>query len=275
VNQIGHNLTLLIEGMTALAGGDFFGTEISAVSTPIVLAGSLVICASALVIAEMRRRARSALSRGPSGESLAPEQFAYFSFWTCCLVVAVVAFVGTSAPVDVSDARYLLGAYVAVGALLPALALRTRVSRLSVTVALSLFAFSAAYELQRHPVEMTSAPDAGAANALAVFARAQGVTYGYASYWDALDLTWASKLRFQAYPAENCTPGQPRLCRGGIGEISSWYSPRPGTRSLLIVDRAVAGLTVVDTTLGKPVAATTISGMNVYVYPYDIASKLH
>jgi hypothetical protein len=273
-DQIGHNATLLIESMSALAGGDFLGSAISTTGLPVAALGSLVLLGLLLVLAEMRRRVRDDAARPKSQELSTTPQFTYFSYWTICLVVAMVAFVGTSAPVDVFDARYLLGAYLAVGALLPALALRGVASKIVVAAGVSLFAVTATYELQKHPVDVNNAPGASATDALMRFADHQRISYGYAGYWDALELTWGTKFHLNVYPVQNCAPRRPSLCREAVGSISSWYIPRPNTRSMLVVDGALPGVTGVDPALGIPVATATIAGMRVYVYPYDIATKL-
>jgi hypothetical protein len=286
-DQIGHNIALLLRSLAVIAGGDFFGTAITGTSVPVLIAGAMVLTAAAVVAARMYRWTRVLVSTprmlgiepgfatGPTlagADGRAAARLVYFTFWTSCLLLGIAVYAGTSAPVDVTDARYLLGPYVAIGALLPALALRGRGSRIALAAAVSVFACGSIYELQRHPSDPTSAPDASAAHALAAFMKSQHISVAYGSFWAALDLMWQSNLNVKVYPVHNCTPRQPQLCRDGIAVISSWYRPRARARSVLIVDPASAGLSVVDRSLGPPSRTATIAGMTLYVYPYDIAS---
>jgi hypothetical protein len=73
--------------------------------------------------------------------------------------------------------------------------------------------------------------------------------------------------------------------------VSSWYTSRSGTRSLLVVDTPASTLAArgspqgrhakpqgillaPDPALGKPLAARRLGRIEAYVYPYDIASRL-
>jgi hypothetical protein len=150
----------------------------------------------------------------------------------------------------------------------------SRAARIALGTVVSVFALGSVYELQRHPAEQSSTPNASAAQALAAFAKAHKVTVGYASYWAAIEIDWADHLRFDVYPIHDCSPTGTTLCRDGIGEISSWYRPRHDIRSLVVVDPGFPLLSSLDPSLGAPLITTTIDGMTVRVYSYDIASKL-
>jgi hypothetical protein len=73
--------------------------------------------------------------------------------------------------------------------------------------------------------------------------------------------------------------------------VSSWYTPRPGARSMLVVDTPASTLAArgspqgrhaeqpgillaPDPALGKPLAARRLGRIEAYVYSYDIASRL-
>jgi len=103
-------------------------------------------------------------------------------------------------------------------------------------------------------------------------ARAEHLTVGYAGYWDAAPLTWASHAQVQVFPVQLCNNNA--LCQSPIHYISSWYVARPHTRSFLISDptQPIQAPPVED--LGKPVAAHQIGAVTMYVYPYDIARRI-
>jgi hypothetical protein len=55
--------------------------------------------------------------------------------------------------------------------------------------------------------------------------------------------------------------------------MSSWYTPRPGTRTFLVVDRRY-GPADPGERLGGFLSSVTYGEYTVYVYDYDIASNL-
>jgi hypothetical protein len=106
-------------------------------------------------------------------------------------------------------------------------------------------------------------------------ARAERVKYGYAGYWDAAPLSWQMKTAVQLYPVGQCYRNGGFLCRVPIHRISSWYHPRPHTRTMLVVDPAQTAFGPVDAppSLGKPERVVAIRPVTVYIYPYDIAAR--
>jgi hypothetical protein len=181
-------------------------------------------------------------------------------------------FLLTSAPVDVNGARYILAGYVAIAALLPLVVTRGFGWRLAVSAAVCVFAISAVYQATTQSFTNTALSQA---NLLARYARAQHVTYGFGDYWDADYITWTTRFKLRVYPVVECTPTH-GLCIFRTVYISSSYIPRRHTRSLLIVDpgQVAPTITAVDPALGTPIASTTIGSLSVYVFPYDIATKL-
>jgi len=119
-------------------------------------------------------------------------------------------------------------------------------------------------------------PGTSQAALLARYAKAHDVSYGFAGYWDAGDLTWATNFKVQIYPVYECTATNNGLCESPVVHVTSWYVVRPGTRSMLIVnaDEPPPAVTGVDPAFGPPIASTTIGDLSVYVFNYDIAAKL-
>jgi hypothetical protein len=56
--------------------------------------------------------------------------------------------------------------------------------------------------------------------------------------------------------------------------ISSWYTPRSGIRSFLLTDPALALVSAPTPDLGTPSAVYHVGGITMYVYPYDVATKI-
>jgi hypothetical protein len=102
-----------------------------------------------------------------------------------------------------------------------------------------------------------------------------GVTRGYASYWDAQNLTWKSGMRLLVVPVQPCgTPAGAELCRKPFSTISSWYDVRSGP-SFLITDPPAGLGNNAPSTLGRPSKTYHLSpDIVVYLYPYDLAQYL-
>lgn len=274
---LGHNFVLLAQAYTNLAGGNFFGTRVNFANSVTFASGLLFLGALVCVPFELYRRVRRSVPAPVSLDPVAARRVAYIAFWATSLAITTAAFVFSSVPVDANSARFLLAGYVGVGALLPLLATRGRGWSVIVTSAVCLFAVIASFQVIRNPFQpQLNFPTPQRAQALARFAKAEGVTDGYAGYWDAADLTWMSRFGVRVYPVSQCTPQHLVICPYNIG-ISSWYTPRRGARSMLIVDHGIQ-LPLVnapDPKDGAPTATTTIGDLTVYVYPFDIASNFN
>jgi hypothetical protein len=88
-------------------------------------------------------------------------------------------------------------------------------------------------------------------------------------------MTWELHDALPVYPVIGC--GNQQLCQFPYHKISSWFTPRAGVRSLLVVDPSLAVANTVGgpgAGLGKPLSVATVDGLQLYVYGYDIASKL-
>ncbi|HZU61143.1 MAG TPA: hypothetical protein VE983_09265, partial [Solirubrobacteraceae bacterium] len=167
---------------------------------------------------------------------------------------------------------YALAGYVAIMALMPLLTRRGPIWRWAVTAAVCLFALSSTFQMARQPYHPYGHyPGPPQAALVLRFARAHHVNYGYASYWDGGDLSWLTDFKLQIYPVRSgCGPYG--LCPDKA-RISSWYLPRPSTRSMLIADQAQPGVNALPPQLGHPLATTYIGSLTVAVYGYDIASR--
>lgn len=105
----------------------------------------------------------------------------------------------------------------------------------------------------------------------------EGLTHGYAPYWDAQSLTWKSGLRVLVAPVRLCNPeGGRALCRDEFFTIGSWYRERPG-RSFLVVDPSAGLWQKPPASFGQPLRIERLSAepdVAVYVYPYDVARHI-
>lgn len=275
-NSVVDNIVLAFESYMYIAGGYFFDRSISLSTWAVFVSGALTAIALVLVLVEVRRRAALAGPRA-AGDPQLGARFVHIVFWTACLVTTTVVYIGTSAPVDVTSGRYIVAGYVAIAALLPLLAARGLGWRLAVTAAVSVFALSAVYSmLQQSFADTGPTPSQAQANQLLRFARREGVSYGYAGYWDAIELTWATRFQLPVYPVDECQGATHGLCVFPTVHISSWYASPVAARTLLIVNPGQIGPTItgVDAAFGPAIASTTIGGFGVYVFPYNLDTKL-
>jgi hypothetical protein len=106
------------------------------------------------------------------------------------------------------------------------------------------------------------------------FAKANHVVVGYAGYWDAPSLTWTADERILVRPVQLCrNPEGVDICPFFDERVPSWYEPKQ-RRTFLLVDSMETFLPVLPEGLGVPLAARAFGPVQMYVYPYDIASLM-
>ncbi len=102
-------------------------------------------------------------------------------------------------------------------------------------------------------------------------ARANHATAGYAGYWDSSSLTWSSRERIKVRPVFPCAnPGGANLCIFPQETVPSWYVAKRRHTFLL---RRPEELHFPEG-LGRPLATYSIGPGQMFIYPYDIASRL-
>lgn len=281
-HHVGKNVGLWLQAIPTLANGAFFNRNLSVGALLAVACAGLSLVAVAMVFrfgwrefgagVERWRQPRGAPAAGPFAPE--PERLAFVVFWVSAAVALSLLFVLSSYPVDVKADRYLAGVIYAVAAVIPLFAAGRRRRELAVVLGTCVFALSGIASLRlRLATQQPVAPTSTVANRVAAAAAAHGLTYGFGEYWDAAPITWTTDLRVRIYPVQACDAGR-HLCPFDLHVISGWYTPRPGTRSFLLVDPAHRGVTRPTPDLGSPSAVYRVGKLKMYVYPYDIASRL-
>jgi hypothetical protein len=184
-----------------------------------------------------------------------------------------LAFIVSSVPVEIYDDRYLVGLIYAAAALLPLAATHSYWRQAAVVAGTSVFAFTGLLGLmQGHATENTAHWPAGHLDGqVMAIARREHLSIGYAGYWDAAAITWGTHMAVKVFPLATCGS---QYCLFYEHYISSWYTPRPGVRTFLLADSAAALATPYFPQLGKPSAVYSIGQLTMYVFPYDIASRI-
>ncbi len=204
------------------------------------------------------------------GESILP--IAWCAFWASSALLLSASFVFSSNPIDINSSRYLVGVIYAVAALLPLLARGGVAIRAAVTAGVTIFALSGLVSLAENEELATGTASYSLIHQVERYLDSQGLNLGYANYWDGASIMWSSHFHIRAYPVQDCAPN---LCWSYLHMITSWYTtPRPRQRSFLISDATQAVSSAPTPNLGKPSAIQPIGPLTVYVYPYDIASRM-
>jgi hypothetical protein len=182
----------------------------------------------------------------------------------------------TNLPDGLSSSRYLMTVYFGVAALIPALVSRVPRAWTVVTCGVVVFALTSVIALASEGRGAYGpALSNGDIAAFTTYAESSGLTVGYSDYSTAPALTWASGMKVAVFPVAPCGSS---LCPFYLNTISSWYTPRSGASSFLVVDAATQSsyLAVTKTlgAFGTPAATKQFGDLTVYVYRHDIAGQL-
>lgn len=220
------NLKMLFEGLTALGGGFFFRMSLNLAGFMTLLSGVLILAALMAGVTRGLAVLRGDATARPATREVSTAATGYVSFWLSSLILQSIVFVVTGIPKqNLDSSRYLLAGYIAIMALIPLVARRGRRWRMAVTVGVCAFAASSIFQLARRPfVEYGPYPTAPIAQRMLAFARAHGVRYGYASYWEGPDLTWLTDFKLQIYPVRlGC--GASGICPWGALRLTAGTGP--------------------------------------------------
>jgi hypothetical protein len=275
------NFKLWWQSIAVLGNGEFFGETLGLTSALQVACAGISILAVVLLVPriawrELARHLRTDRPGAP-GETDAPRieapRIAWCIFWGSSAILLSAGFVVSSTPVDIESDRYLVGLIYAAAALVPLLGAPGTLRRAAISAGATVFAFTGLLSLVQGTAtdNVGNFPSASASAQVTRIARREHLTVGYAGYWDAAPITWATHFAVKVYPVQKCG-GQ--LCQFNIHYISSWYDSRPDMRTFLIDDPTQPVAAPPVAALGKPSAVYHIDELTMYVYPYDIASRL-
>jgi hypothetical protein len=283
---IGHknieNFTLWWKSIAVLGNGDYFGRPLSPETVLAFLCAAISIAAVVsipwLAWRHLRRRAPDGAS-STDGAASAPRPAiaAFYVFWCSSAILLTLAFLFSAYPGDVHSGRYLLGLLYAAAAVVPAAAagrVRTSAMVLAGTCAFALSAVVSIAERGPIPASPANTPvTTQVADQIARIAAREHLRIGYAGYWDAAPVTWATGFRVLVYPVAVCAQRK-HLCRFDLHFISSWYWPRPHTGSFLLTDPSLTNVWTRTPDLGRPFAVYRLGRITMYTYLYDLAARI-
>jgi hypothetical protein len=278
LSELPARAKLLFKGLKALFNG-YLGTEKpGALHTELGLASDVLMCAALLAVIVIGLvttvrfissglRKRSTQPAGELARSL------HIIYWLGAAAIPCAAFwVAGEGPVTTHESYYATAIF-SVAAVVPLLLPTGPLARGLIAVGTSIFFAASLVGLSENYVNV-SATLARNATTLTKLAQANHVQFGYSNWGDSSGLTWGTHGRVTIRPVVECETQQGvGLCPGFQALVPSWYVPQQ-RRTFLLLDTNEPEITSVPALLGKPIAAYSFESMRMYIYPYDIASRL-
>ncbi len=267
---------LLLTGLEALFGGNVGTAAPGTLHTELGVACDVVMAAALLtLLVAGTRSAIGLLSGRREARQLAPIRLAaslYTVYWASSAAMACGAYL-LSEFLESAHEPFYLSVVLSVAAVVPLFVSRRPLARRLVIAGVSIFFTASVVGLTSQSIAPIP-PLARYEADVVRLAKADDVTAGYAGYWDASSLTWISRERVKVRPVFQCpNPGGAELCIFSQETVPSWYVPRR-RRSFLLVDSTPFAITSLPAGLGRPLATYRFGPIQMYVYPYDIASRL-
>jgi hypothetical protein len=257
----------------AMFGHGWFDTApppVDAFDVARIAAAVAAIAATVALLALLLRAARPFLT--DAGRPAPVRLLA--AYWAASIVLVSGGFVVTTAPAGLSAVRYVFTLWPA----LLTLAALVYARRVHVWLALlaTVSAVIGCAEIHRgfYTASSGKQPSADEVARLERIASVNHLDHGYAGYWDAAPITLESDFKLRAYPLEPC--GATGYCPFHLHVIESWYRPKPGARTFYVVgdQTLLPALGPPPGSWGHPAKTIRIGHLTVYVFDYDIATRL-
>ena len=277
LSSVPGHVRILAAGLKELSNGYLAAGWPGRVHAEIGVACDVVMVSALVTVAYIGLRSTARLVRREEGDGVEVMRLLHVGFWFSSVVVVCGAFLFTTAPSGgpaLKHESYYLTAIFSVAAIVPLLVRPHHLARLLVPVGLAIFATGSIIGLKRDYLQVMKPPVARYASAIVHLAEANRVTVGYAGYWDASSLTWNSRDHVLVRPLEQCpNPRGADVCPFFLMRTPSWYVPKE-RHTFLLVDPSEAFVTSLPRGLGRPIASYEVGTIGMYVYAYDIASRL-
>lgn len=276
---ISENARLLFDGLRELSNGYLGPSWPGTLHTAVGVACTIVLVAALLTLLFVGVRGTtrfivSGLRRSERASSAELALGLHTVYWLASAVAVCAAFVFSTIADGTTHASYYVTVIFSIAAVLPLLLGKRTVTRSLVLAGACVFFLGSVVGLKRNYLQVTQPALAGYATQITKLAEANHVHTGYAGYWDASSLTWNSHERVIVRPLEECAnPTGAPICPFFLMRTPAWYVPRP-RHTFLLVDPGQLYVVTLPGGLGKPIASYTIGPIHMYIYPYDIASKL-
>jgi hypothetical protein len=199
-----------------------------------------------------------------------PTLRAYACYWAAAVSLLCLVFVFTpnAAALGPKSVNYLLTLAPAAGAGVALLAMRSRRGQLAVALAVATVG----------AVNIAGIVDgrAGGVPVLGTYAQPiqrllerEGVTRGYAGYWNAQNLSWQTHMHLLVSPVVNCGA---QLCPYTFFTIRSWFEPQGGA-TFLLVDPTIPVIHAPPFAAGAT-STHHFGALTLYLFDYDITRHI-
>jgi hypothetical protein len=284
------NLSLWWQGLAFIGNGDFFGAAVGFTS---VLAAACAVIVLAAAVGALRvgwldlhavagpsqldahgtagrLRHRQPVEQ-PIGSGGARR--AHIGYWVSAGIAMSLAFIVSADPEGLEAGHYLPGVLYASVAVVVLFVDRGRLARAVVAGGATIYCLAGTIAMVRGTADTYTLPSPSDAIAgeVATLAKREHLVRGYAGYWDAAPITWATHLRVHVFPVRLCGP---MICAFYLHTVASWYRPHPGERTFLLTDPTQPFLESPPPSLGTPTASYQVGPDTMYVYSYDIATRI-
>jgi hypothetical protein len=194
-------------------------------------------------------------------------------YWVTSALTACGAFwVAGEGPTTTHESYYATVIF-SVAAVLPLLLSTPSLARYLIPAGASIFFIASFVGLTNDYVNISDSI-ARSAQSITRIARENHVRFGYSNWGDASSLTWGTHERVVVRPLAECaTPQGLGLCPGFQAYVPSWYVPQE-RHTFLLVEANGIEIRSLPPGLGKPLAVYNFESIQMYIYPYDIASRL-
>jgi hypothetical protein len=278
LSQVPFHIRVLFRGLRDLSNGYLGAAWPGTLHAEVGTACNVILIASLLTLLYLGLRSGWRLVRRDLDDEGQLTRLLHVGFWFSSAIVVIAAVLLTTAVGNglSTHESYYVTLIFSVAAVV-AVADRPRaVVRWLVPVAVSIFAIGSIIGLKREYLNVYRPPIAADAATIVHLAQLNHATTGYAGYWDAANLTWSEHEKVLVRPLEQCANPNSRgsdICPFFLMRSPFWYVPKR-RRTFLIVDPNELYVITLPTGLGTPIATYRLGPITMYVYPYDIASRL-
>ena len=280
LSELPERARLLFDGLKTLFNGYLGPAKPGALHTPLGLASDVVMSAALLAVIAIGAYTTvgfvaSGLRRNAVHNPIQLARSLHIIYWVASAVSACGAFwiaAETGGGTNLHESYY--GTVIfSVAAVVPLALSTASPARWLFPAGASVFFAASLVGLTSNYMNV-SAWIGKETPSIARVARTDDVTFGYGGYGDASSVTWNTDGRVTVRPLMECSnPAGANICPFYEARVPSWYVPQQ-RRTFLLVDSEEPWVSSLPGGLGRPLAAYAFGAMRMYVYPYDIASRL-
>jgi hypothetical protein len=280
LSELPERAALLFKGLRILFNGYLGPEEPGTLHTPLGIASDVVMSAALLALVIVGavttiRLISSGLRRHEPQSATELARSLHVVYWVASAATACGAFwlaAETGGNTNVHESYYAT-VILSVAAVIPLLLSGASPARWLIPAGAAVFFAAGVVGLTGNYTNISGWVQQ-VAPGITRFARANHVTSGYSGYWLASSLTWNTHERVAVRPLMECSnPEGASACPFYIATVPSWYVPRQ-RHTFLLVDSEEDWIRALPRGLGPPLASDTIGAVHMYIYPYDIASRL-